>query len=102
MIDYLRGQVLYQMVEGLVGPAPLRERLAGVAGYLVPSISGKFEDDPVLKGKLLGIKERLTKGPGDDGDIDATCKRLSDEDARSVAEDIVGIAFEEMERPATK
>jgi hypothetical protein len=101
MSDYLRGQVLHEMLNELVGPEPLRDRLTNVAGYLVPRIYGQFEDDPVLKGKMLGIAERLTKvkaGPGDDGNIDATCKRFSDEEASSIAKDIVAIAFEEMER----
>jgi hypothetical protein len=95
--DYLRGQVLHDMLNGLVGDQPLRKRLADAAGYLIPRVYNKFEDDPVLKGKLLAIAERLTKakaGPGDDGNIDATCKRLTDQEARSIAEAIVGIAFD--------
>ena len=104
-MSYLRDEVLYLVVDGLVGDAPLRTRLAAVGGYLIPRIHNKFEDDFVLKGKLLEIAERLTKiraGRDDDGDLDATCKRLSDDEAKSIAHDIVAIAFEEINRLAER
>jgi hypothetical protein len=45
---------------------------------------------------MLRIYERLSHveaGPGNDGNIDATTKRLTDEEARSIADDIVGLTF---------
>jgi hypothetical protein len=97
-MSYLRNQVLYNMIIALVADVPLRERLAGIATYMGQRILGSFEDsdEPVLKRKMAEIYERLTKvkaGPDDDGDIDATVKRLSDEEAKSIAHDIVGLAF---------
>ena len=92
---------MYRVVDGLVTDAPLRVRLADVAIYLIHRISDKFDDDPILNGKLHEIARRLTKvkaGPGDKGDIDATCKRLSDEEAEAIARDIVGVAFGEIQR----
>jgi hypothetical protein len=57
----------------------------------------------VLKGKLLAILGRPTmvkSSPGDASNIDATCKPLSDEEAKAIAKDIVDIAFNEEERLA--
>jgi hypothetical protein len=90
-------QMLLLMVQGLVSDAPLRQRLRDVAYYLGPRIAGKFDDPQPIKGKLEGIYRRLSHGeagPGDDGNIDATTKRLTDEEAKSIASDIVSLFFE--------
>jgi hypothetical protein len=92
------------MLYALVGDEPLR-RLGGVAGCLIPRIYNEFEDDPVLKGKLLEIAERLTSvetGPGDYDNIDATVNWLSDQEAKEIAHNIVSVAFEEIERLAER
>jgi hypothetical protein len=83
----------------------LRARLAGVAYYLKFAHIQHFEDAPALKGKLREILERLTKvksGFGDASNIEATFKRLSDEEAKEISQDIVGVAFDEMDRLAER
>lgn len=80
------------MVQGLVSDAPLRQRLRDVAYYLGPRIAGKFDDPQPIKGKLEGLYRRLSHGeagPGDDGKIG-----LTDEEAKSIANDIVSLFFE--------
>jgi hypothetical protein len=101
MGNYLRNEVLYLMLRGLAGEGSLRDRLAGVASYIYPRLMGKFEDDFILKEQMLDIYNRLSyieAGPGDDGNIDATVKRLTDQEARSIADDIVSLVFSEMRR----
>jgi hypothetical protein len=51
---------------------------------------------------MLEIYERLSKvnaGPDDDGNIDATVKRLSDDEGKSIAHDIARLAFDAVESP---
>ena len=73
--------------------------------YMGLRIFGLFEDsdEPVLRGKMLEIYERLSKvinaGPDDDGNIVATAKRLSDDEAKSIAHDIVPLAFDAVRSP---
>jgi hypothetical protein len=99
--DYLRWQVLYAMVDGLAVEGPLRQRLAAIAKYMAPRVESSREEEPVLKAQMLEILQRLSHvkaAPSDDGDIDATVKRLTDEDARSIAHDIVELVFSELRR----
>jgi hypothetical protein len=51
-MSYLRGQVLHQIINELVGDRPLRDRLASVAGYRTPRVCTTF-DDGATKTKLL-------------------------------------------------
>jgi cytochrome c553 len=88
---YLREALFF-----LVQDAPIKFRLALVANYLNQRVHDHLDDEP----ELAEIVKRLRKikaGSGDDGDIDATVKRLSDDDAREIAQDIVRVAFEKME-----
>src|ERR1700686_164785 len=101
MGNYLRNEVLYLMLRGLAGEGSLRDRLAGVASYMAPRVLGRFEDDAILKEQMLDIYNYLSyvkAGPGDEGDIEATVKRLTDQEARRVADDIVSLVFSEMRR----
>ena len=101
MSNYLRDEVLYLMLRRLTGEGSLRDRLAGVANYMAPRVLGKFDDDPILKEQMLDIYNRLSyveAGPGDDGKIDATVKRLTDQEACSIADDIVSLVFSELRR----
>jgi hypothetical protein len=79
---------LYEAVHCLVtGPGPLRERLAAAAIYLIRLTAKNFPDRATAK-VFEGIREDLTifeAGPGDDGAIDATTKRLTDYDADRIA-----------------
>ena len=93
MGNYLRNEVLYLMLRGLAGE--------GSASYMAPRVLGRFEDDAILKEQMLDIYNYLSyvkAGRGDDGDIDATVKRLTDQEARRVADDIVSLVFSEMRR----
>jgi hypothetical protein len=88
-------------LSGRVADRPLRHRLASVANYMAPRVFNKFEDDLVLKEQMLDIFNWLSyvqAGPDDDGNIDATVKRLTDEEACSIANDIVSLVFSEMRR----
>jgi hypothetical protein len=40
----------------------------------------------------------IEAGPGDDGNIDGMVKRLTDQEARSIADEIVSLVFSEMRR----
>jgi hypothetical protein len=79
---------LYDAVHCLVtGPGPLRERLAAAAIHLIRLTAKNFPDRATAK-VFEGIREDLTiieAGPGDDGTIDATTKRLTDYDADRIA-----------------
>jgi hypothetical protein len=89
------------LLRGLTGEGLLRDRLAGVASYMAPRVLGRFDDEPILKEQMLDIYNRLSyveAGPGDDGKIDATVKRLTDQEARSIADDIVSLVFSELRR----
>jgi hypothetical protein len=100
-MSYLRDEVLYLTVCGLVSDRPLRERLESVAIYMFPRVANKFDDEPVLKGRMMDILNRLSSvmsGPEDDGNISATIKRLSDPEVKAIADDLVGLAFDEIRR----
>jgi hypothetical protein len=115
------------LLRGLTGEGLLRDRLAGVASYMAPRVLGRFDDEPILKEQMLDIYNRLSyveAGPGDDGKINATVKRLTaappslegpvgaaapllgsavplrrpDQEARSIADDIVSLVFSELRR----
>jgi hypothetical protein len=101
MSNYLRDEVLYLMLQELTSERSLRDRLAGVASYMAPRVLGRFDDEPILKEQMLDIYNRLSyveAGPGDDGKIDATVKRLTDQEARRIADDIVSLVFSELRR----
>ena len=92
-MSYQQQVLLLRMVQALVTEAPLRERLRDAAIYVAPRMSEKFKDDS----KLREIYHRLSHveaGPDDDGTIDATIKRLTDEEANKLASDIVSLFFE--------
>lgn len=98
-MGYLRDQVLWGAIDTLASDAPLRTRLASIAIFIGPRICGEFDDEPVLLSKMRAIYARLVEaGPGDDGKIDATTKSLSDEQARTIASEIVSLVFSEIRR----
>jgi hypothetical protein len=73
------------------------EAISRSISSMPPGISNTFQDPPVIKAKLQQILHRLScvdAGPGDDGNIDPTTKRLSDQVARQIAQDIVRLYVE--------
>jgi hypothetical protein len=104
-MSYLRDRVLFSAVDSLATDAPLRKRLANIGAYIGPRIICEYENEPILLKALRAIYGRLSHveaGPGDEDNIDATTKRLSDEEARWIAHDIVSLAFTEMRRVESK
>ncbi len=84
---------LYQAMQCLTSEGPLRDRLAFAAIYIDRLLPEDLADTPYLSA-WQQIREDLTwveAGPGDLGNIDATIKRMIDEDVGKVAEAILSL-----------
>lgn len=85
----------YQAMLCLVSDGPLRQRLAGAAMYLRRlGWPEDFHGDEEAKRRWEQIIHDLTHveaGPGDDGNIDATTKRLTDDEAKRIAGEILSV-----------
>jgi hypothetical protein len=84
---------LYEAVLCLISEGPLRKRLAAAAIYIIRLMPGHFSNSKHLKA-WEQVRDDLTwvvAETGDDGKIDATIKRMIDEDARKAAEAILSL-----------
>ena len=78
---------LYEAMLCLISDGPLRKRLAGAALYVIRLMPAHFANSEHLKA-WQQIRDDLTwveAGPGDEGNIDATIKRMIDDDVRNAA-----------------
>ena len=83
----------YQALTCLISEGPLRKRLAYAAQYLIRLTPQHFANSDHLKA-WERIRDKLTwvdAGRRDDGNIDATTKRMIDEDAKRIAMKILDL-----------
>jgi hypothetical protein len=83
---------LHQALRSLVGAAPMRGRLVNAAHTLNPLQAKDFPDDDAAA-TFDRIMHDLThiEAVGGEGNIEATVKTLSDDDAERIAREILGL-----------
>jgi hypothetical protein len=84
---------LYEATLCLISDGPLRKRLAAAALYIIRLMPVHFANSEHLKAwqRIYDDIAWVEAGPGDDGNIDATIKRMIDDDVRSVADAIFAL-----------
>ena len=89
---------LYEATSCLVTEGPLRKRLADAATILFRLEADDFPDGDNAKAfeRIYHDLTHVEAVPGDEGNTDATTKRLSDEDARRIAIGILGLYHRSM------
>jgi hypothetical protein len=87
-------ELLYVATRGLTKEGPLRQRLASVAEYLAPRVCyfrpvpGERTDVEMKLQKIYARLSHVEAGPEDDGSIEATVKRLSDQEVSEIADEV--------------
>lgn len=82
---------LFQAVDVLVGDGTVQERLASAATYLIRLHEPENDFPPELQEEFKAIKHALTKEQaiGNEGNIQATVDKLSNEEGRKLASRIL-------------
>ena len=91
-------EVFFTATHGLAsGTGRIQERLENTGSYLVGRVRPPLSMPDEIQQKADSIMDRITCIPakGDEGTLAATCRQLSDDDARKIAQDVVSV-FDEI------